>query len=68
MGGSNYNGLTMKLTTEEIESIAEYLDDLIGNNFHDAIMNTISERVDDAEDEVSDEDIQKIKNKLKLFL
>tara|TARA_R110000822_G_scaffold45861_13_gene122457 strand:+ start:1255 stop:1431 length:177 start_codon:yes stop_codon:yes gene_type:complete len=58
----------MKLTTEEIESIAEYLDDLIGNNFHDAIMNTISERVDDAEDEVSDEDIQKIKNKLKLFL
>jgi len=68
MGGSNYNGLTMKLTTEEIESIAEYLDDLIGNNFHDAIMNTISERVDDAEDEVSDEDIQKIKNNLKLFL
>jgi len=68
MGGSNYNGLTMKLTTEEIESIAKYLDDLIGNNFHDAIMNTISERVDDAEDEVSDEDIQKIKNNLKLFL
>ena len=58
----------MILTNEEIKSIANRLDDIIGDNFHDAMFNTISERDVDYNFEVSDEDILKIKQQLKRIL
>tara|TARA_R110002051_G_C8644965_1_gene486719 strand:- start:910 stop:1086 length:177 start_codon:yes stop_codon:yes gene_type:complete len=54
----------MILTNEEIKSIANRLNDIIGDNFHDAMWNTISERDIDYNFEVSDEDILKIKQQL----
>mgnify|MGYP003629461312 CR=1 FL=1 len=58
----------MILTNEEIKSIANRLNDIIGDNFHDAMWNTISERDVDYNFEVSDEDILKIKEQLKRIL
>tara|TARA_R110002074_G_scaffold10438_4_gene39641 strand:+ start:786 stop:974 length:189 start_codon:yes stop_codon:yes gene_type:complete len=62
----------MKLTEEEISAIADRLDGIIGDNFHDAMWNTISEREftlsQDYNTEVSDEDVRKIKAELKLYL
>ena len=58
----------MILTNEEIKSIANRLDEIIGDNFHDAMFNTISERDVDYNFEVSDEDILKIKQQLKRIL
>ena len=58
----------MILTNEEIKSIANRLNDIIGDNFHDAMFNTISERDVDYNFEVSDEDILKIKQQLKRIL
>ena len=54
----------MVLTNEEIKCIALRLDEIIGDNFHDAMWNTISERDVDYNFEVSDEDILKIKEQL----
>ena len=58
----------MKLTWEEIKDIANRLDEIIGDNFHDAMWNTISERDVDYDFEVSDEDILLIKEQLKRIL
>ena len=62
----------MKLTWEEIKDIANRLDEIVGDNFHDAMWNTISEREftlgQDYNTEVSDEDIRKIKEELKRTL
>ena len=58
----------MNLTKEEIKCIALRLDEIIGDNFHDAMFNTISERDVDYNFEVSDEDILKIKQQLKRIL
>ena len=58
----------MILTNEEIKSIANRLNDIIGDNFHDAMWNTISERDVDYNFEVNDEDILKIKEQLKRIL
>jgi hypothetical protein len=58
----------MILTNEEIKSIANRLDEVIGDNFHDAMWNTISERDVDYNFEVSDEDIELIKEQLKRIL
>ena len=60
----------MKLTEEEIEAIADRLEEIIGDHFHDAIYISLhSGRSDeDLEGEVSDEDIRKIKNELKRTL
>lgn len=55
-----------RITDEEVTSIADRLDDIIGENFHNAIWDTLSEREDALLDkEVSDEDIQRIKIELK---
>tara|TARA_R110000803_G_scaffold37394_1_gene80597 strand:+ start:168 stop:350 length:183 start_codon:yes stop_codon:yes gene_type:complete len=60
----------MELTKQEIVSVADRLDDVIGNAFHDAIISVLSERkylnLDDME--VGDLDIYRIKNELKLHL
>ena len=63
---SRYSGhvTEVMLTWEEIKSIANRLDEIIGDNFHDAMWNTISERDVDYNFEVSDEDILKIKEQL----
>ena len=60
----------MKLTNEEIFAIAYRLDEIIGDNFHDAICSIIGEReyINPDDTEVSDEDIEKIKNDLKEIL
>ncbi len=58
----------MVLTNEEIKSIANRLDEIIGDNFHDAMWNTISERDVDYDFEVSDEDVMLIKEQLKRIL
>ena len=58
-----------KLTWEEIKDIANLLDEVICHNFHDAMYNIIHEREsDDEEVEVSDEDIEAIKEQLKRIL
>jgi hypothetical protein len=60
----------MNLTKQEIEAIADHLDEILGNNFHDAICNTINEREfgDSKYMEVSDEDVRRIKDELKRTL
>jgi hypothetical protein len=60
--------IQMKLTWEETKEIANRLDEIIGNNFHDAMYNVIWEREGNEEVEVSDEDIIKIKEQLKRIL
>ena len=60
----------MKLTNEEILAIADRLDDIIGDHFHDAILSVLFEREDNfsSDEEISDEDIQRIKDELKRTL
>ena len=58
----------MKLTWEEIKEIANRLDEIVGNHFHEAMYDTIFEREDDEELEVTDEDILAIKEQLKRIL
>ena len=60
----------MNLTKEEIEAIADRLEEIIGDHFHDAIYSTLHgfRSDEDMEGEVSDEDIKKIKNELKRTL
>lgn len=58
----------MKLTWGEIKNVANRLDEIIGDNFHDAMYDTIFERKGDEELEVTDEDILAIKEQLKRIL
>ena len=60
----------MKLERREIEAIADRLDEIIGDHFHDAIYTTLHawRSDEDLEGEVSDEDIKKIKDELKFIL
>ena len=60
----------MKLTNEEISAVAYRLDEVIGDNFHDAIVSVLFEREDNfsSDEEISDEDIQRIKDELKRTL
>jgi len=59
---------TTKLTWEEIKDIANRLDEIVGNNFYDAMYTTIYDRPGDEEVLVSDEDIMLIKEQLKRIL
>ena len=58
----------MKLTWEQTRDIANYLDDKVSDHFHDAIINTIDYEKLKNGVEVSDEDILRIKEQLKLIL
>ena len=63
----------MNLTWEEIKEIANRLDEIVGNHFHDAMYDTIFEREEDETIEidgveVTDEDILAIKEQLKRIL
>ena len=55
----------MNLTKEEISAIADRLDEIIGDHFHDAIYSTLGAFRDQ---EISDEDVKKIKDELKRTL
>jgi hypothetical protein len=60
----------MKLTNEEIIAIADRLDGIIGDHFHDAVLSVLFERLGIRfyDEEISDEDIQRIKDELKRYL
>jgi Mn-dependent DtxR family transcriptional regulator len=58
----------MKLTWEETKEIANRLDEVISNNFHDAMYNVLWDCKGGEEIEISDEDILAIKEQLKLIL
>ena len=59
----------MNLTKEEITAIADSLDEVIGNHFHDAIYDVYLQRENSYVDEdYSDEDVKKIKEELKRTL
>ena len=58
----------MKLAWEEIKDIANRLDEIVGDNFTDAMYNVIWQRESDEEVEVTDEDILAIKEQLKRIL
>ena len=58
----------MKLTIEEIHAIADILGEKIGDNFHDACWNIISERETNYDFEVSDHDVKEIKVELSKIL
>ena len=58
----------MKLTWEEIKDIANRLDEIVGNHFHEAMYDSIFERESDEELEVTDDDIIAIKEQLKRIL
>jgi hypothetical protein len=62
--------INMELTNEEISAVADRLDEVIGDHFHDAILSVLFEREDDfsSDEEISDEDIQRIKDELKRYL
>ena len=64
----NTKEINMKLTIEEINAIAYVLDEKIGDLFHDACWNIISERTENYDFEVSDNDVMKIKNVLAKML
>jgi ribosome-interacting GTPase 1 len=59
----------MELTWEEIKLIANKLDEVIIENFHNAMWNVVSERDDIGDDyEISDEDVLRIKEQLKRII
>jgi len=59
----------MNLTKEEISAIADRLDEVLGNHFHDAIYDICVDRLrEDNDYEISDEDVRKIKEELKRTL
>ena len=59
----------MKLTQEEIKDVANRLDEIIGDHFHDAMYDIIFEREQRNQIiDVTDEDILAIKEQLKRIL
>lgn len=58
----------MELTWEEIKLIANKLDEVIIENFHNATWKVVKERDDAADFELSDEDVLRIKEQLKRIL
>ena len=61
--------LDMQLTDEEIKEIADRMDDLMWEGFHDIVDDVYRQREDSSYDyEIWDEDIIKVKNELKKCL
>jgi hypothetical protein len=57
------------MNREEIEEIGARLEELVGNNFHDIIVNVLFEMNEyDEISEISDEEIREIKDELILLL
>ena len=58
--------LDMQLTDEEIKEIADRMDDLMWEGFHDIVDDVYRQREDSSYDyEIWDEDIIKVKNELR---
>jgi hypothetical protein len=61
--------LDMQLTDEEIKEIADRMDDLMWEGFHDIVDDVYRQREDSSYDyEIWDEDIIKVRNELKKCL
>ena len=61
--------LDMQLTDEEIKEIADRMDDLMWEGFHDIVDDVYRQREDSSYDyEIWDEDIIKVRNALKRIL
>ena len=61
--------LDMQLTDEEIKEIADRMDDLMWEGFHDIVDDVYRQREDSSYDyEIWDEDIIKVKTELKKCL
>ena len=61
--------LDMQLTDEEIKEIADRMDDLMWEGFHDIVDDVYREREDSSYDyEIWDEDIIKVRKELKKCL
>jgi len=59
----------MILTDQEVQSIAERLDDIVADNFHEAMWDVYLQRSKSYLDvEFSDEDINRIKKRLKSII
>lgn len=58
----------MKLTEDEIINIAIRLDEIIGNEFHEAIYDCLLQREEDEYGDIPDEDVRLIKEHLKSIL
>jgi len=59
----------MILTEQEVQSIAERLDDIIADNFHEALWDVYLQRSKSyLDEEFSDEDIDRIKKRLKSII
>ena len=61
--------LAMQLTDEEIKEIADRMDDLMWEGFHDIVDDVYRQREDSSYDyEIWDEDIIKVKKELKKYI
>jgi hypothetical protein len=61
--------LDMQLTDEEIKEIADRMDDLMWEGFHDIVDDVYRQREDSSYDyEIWDEDIVKVRKELKRIL
>ena len=61
--------LDMQLTDEEIKEIADHMDDLMWEGFHDIVDDVYRQREDSSYDyEIQDEDIIKVRKELKKYI
>tara|TARA_B110000459_G_C16280268_1_gene345959 strand:+ start:232 stop:423 length:192 start_codon:yes stop_codon:yes gene_type:complete len=61
--------LAMQLTDEEIKEIADRMDDLMWEGFHDIVDDVYRQREDSSYDyEIWDEDIIKVRKELKKYI
>jgi hypothetical protein len=61
--------LDMKLTDEEIKEIADRMDDLMWEGFHDIVDDVYRQREDSSHDyEIWDEDIIKVRKELRKYI
>ena len=61
--------LAMQLTDEEIKEIADRMDDLMWQGFHDIVDDVYRQREDSSYDyEIWDEDIIKVRKELKKYI
>ena len=59
----------MKLTDEEIKEIADRMDDLMWEGFHDIVYDVYLQREDSfLDEEISDSDVIKVREELKKYI
>ena len=61
--------LAMQLTDEEIKEIADRMDDLMWEGFHDIVYDVYLQREDSfLDEEISDSDVIKVRKELKKYI